>query len=306
MDTEIRDLLVKSCREMWLASQNCSHDRVDDECCDWYHSAWQYLRAIDCVSAPQWHEPFYTDTFKEVVESKKEIKVLISGTADYSLLHIWVKLARQYLGSDKRIHVDVVDKCSTPLKICKWYMDDQVKDGVENIISIDTNRQDLFFYSDEHLVEYDIVCADAFLTRFSDSKSASIVRIWNRMLKKGGKVITTVRISDKNSAQSEREDFLEYQAKINTFLKRVTDGYRELNAELAAEEKEPLDIKERNLKYLALQYIIKMKSHPQGGIKDIQKLFSEAKFKIDETSKVNKVKGEISETNYYQVVAVKR
>ena len=63
-NNELNNILKISCNDMCkFATKNCHIDYVDEENgCSWYHSAWAYLRLLDCVSAPQWHESNYRNS----------------------------------------------------------------------------------------------------------------------------------------------------------------------------------------------------------------------------------------------------
>ena len=125
---DLRGLLLDSCYYMYQLSDCCTNDFVAHNSsstthaasCRWYHSVWQYLRILDCVSSPQWHQSFYE---KEIVASlascKTHISILISGTADYSLLYLIVNVIKKYKSPEQNVSIDVVDLCETPLQICK-------------------------------------------------------------------------------------------------------------------------------------------------------------------------------------------
>ena len=92
-----------------------AHELCDKECL-WYHASWIYLRLLDLASSPTWHEEFYYEKLNECLFDN--CNVLISGTADFTLLAFIIDIARQ-----KKIkpNIYVLDICDTPLYACDWY-----------------------------------------------------------------------------------------------------------------------------------------------------------------------------------------
>jgi len=111
----IQNQLIESCDQMYeLSKQNCSGSYLDNNSCKWYHSAWQYLRVLDKVSSPTWHFNFYYEEFNRLITN--ETNILVSGTADYSILALIYFVAAKKNVSPK---IWVCDICNTPLYICQ-------------------------------------------------------------------------------------------------------------------------------------------------------------------------------------------
>ena len=181
-----------------VASVLCTHNHIDDEECNWYHGTWQYLRLLDMVSTPSWHHDFYTKQLHEALSltSASAPKALITGTADYSVLAYLINSSKQ-IGID--CEINVLDLCATPLFACKWY-------AKKSNVSINTYEQNIFEFSELHEKSMDIVVTDAFLTRFTANETQNILDVWSRVLKPGGRLITTVRMHGKTlPARSEEE-----------------------------------------------------------------------------------------------------
>lgn len=306
------DLLVKSSTIMnEYAVKNCNRDYVDTNCsCEWYHSVWQYLRVLNCVSAPQWHESFYINAFTSAFKQKKTLKILISGTADYSLLHL---LYTVLLTTENKAEIDIIDKCLTPLYICEWYNEhiDELfaAAGVQtlkNNVTVKTIQKDLLYYNVPDNAKYDIICSDAFLTRFEKDDAVSVVKKWNDLLIGSGKIITTVRIHGKYSPTT----LLQLTQKINLFDNKFKGRFKQLKAEqkqlFIVNANGKKEITEEELRFLSYRYIVKMESYSLGNQDDIAGLITSCGFVIDEKlSEINTVEGEISETEYYRIVAEK-
>lgn len=301
----LRKLLIESCGIMAKNAKDCRNDYVahnssqtsseNTTCCDWYHSVWQYLRVLDCVSSPQWHYEFYMKSFIKVFNAKSSIKILISGTADYSLLYLILSLLEGK--KNCKVKIDVVDLCPTPLEICKW-LKKNYKNLNENI-TIETIISNITMYSSAY--KYDIICSDAFLTRFSIQEAKSVVGKWEEMLADDGKIITTVRLNDFKKSESKRQ-IIDLSDDINIFCTKVIANYNELSDE----EKIKLNISAEDLRFMAFRYIVRMKSNALGGKAEIEELFETNRLKInDDESQIKSVQGEIHETNYYRIVAQK-
>lgn len=298
----LSDLLKKSCEKMYIYSEECTNDflvhnssvTTHSPCCNWYHGAWQYLRILDCVSAPQWHEEFYTKEILCAIENIEHPTILISGAADYSMLHLVIEATKE---SKKHIYIDMVDLCGTPIKICKWYLAELAKEepSCYSKYSVETEISNIALF--DRGIKYDIICTDAFLTRFSSNETPSIVEKWRKLLKENGKIITTIRLLQSSSLKD--RSFASQSVDINLFLKKVKERYR-----LFPKTSDCISINE--LSFLAARYIIRIKSNPFKNIDDIKKLFLNSGLYVDDKeSIVVEVPGEIRKTNYYCVVATK-
>jgi hypothetical protein len=165
-----------------LAPVLCRGDHVSPDNCAWYHGVWQYLRIFDMVSTPTWHADFYAEELGKLAATGNHQNVLISGTADYSMLaHVFWAYRSAKLPPD----VSVMDLCETPLFLCKWYAK-LVGQRVSTIAA------DILSY--HHQPSADVVTTDAFLTRFSPAVRPEILAKWKDWLRPGGMLVTTARI----------------------------------------------------------------------------------------------------------------
>jgi hypothetical protein len=226
MDTNSKDIFQKHLSEMLKKSANfsylvskriCTGGYNSSSCC-WYHSAWQYLRIIDKVSSPTWHLDFYFDTLIETI--KEGSKILISGTADYSLLALIFESAR-FL--NVKVDLTVTDICDTPLLLCEWY-------ASEMNFSISTIQGNILEL--KNLGDFDIVITDAFLTRFSKSDKKAIIKKWLSFLTNQGNIITTIRIGhgiEVKASDVEKEIFIQDAIReINLYDNIFPESIRDL------------------------------------------------------------------------------
>lgn len=274
----LQSYLNESCDKMFeIAKHNCKNSYVDIISCEWYHSAWQYLRVLDKVSSPTWHFDFYYKEFNNILFDG--IKILISGTADYSLLALIHFISQR---RNLSTQIWVCDICYTPLAICNFYAE-------RNGFKITTLHTDI--KSIEKLKYFDLITTDAFLTRFSFIEKKTVVNKWNMLLCDKGSIVTSVRL-DERFKQDERIQFVE---KKHVFVQSVIESVNENNEFLNKKEK---------IEDLAACYISRIASMPFISEKEIEELFSECRFNILEKETVY-VKGEITPTKYYRLSASK-
>jgi len=178
----MREDARRHCRESYLTAHESS--------CEWYHSSWQYLRILGLVSTPDWHTDFYSKAFGEAFDSEVR-DVLISGTADYAIVHHLARAIPKHLLQS--VVISVLDICPTPLQICRWY-DSWYESEFKTRLNLRYNQRDALD-TGYHDSAFDMITTDAFLTRFEDRERKLLVREWYRILKPGGRVVTTARLS---------------------------------------------------------------------------------------------------------------
>lgn len=300
---ELNMMLEKSCNEMKKYSiENCYRDYVDnDNSCCWYHSAWQYLRLLDCVSAPQWHDAFYRNEFIDIAKKNGGnymVKVLISGTADYSLLHLLIDAFFQLYnqeGMQVNSRIYVLDKCPTPISMCLLYPEYVAQFNWKKIeyirkhIQIIPCNNDIFLYREGN---FDLICTDAFLTRFSEENVKSVLNAWKNMLRVEGIIVTTIREHD----NIENKNLILASKDIRKFEKKVLDRYKTYIVKNGQ-----FPITEEELVFLANRYIIRMVSNNIGNQENIVLMFKKEGFEVAYDCK--EVQGEISKTNYIHIKA---
>ena len=274
----LQDQLFKTCDLTYkIALKNCKGSYLSgDDTCSWYHSVWQYLRLLDKVSSPTWHFDFYFKEFNSTINDNS--KILISGTADYSLLALihFVALKKKVKPS-----IWVNDICSTPLMICEYFA---------KIHNFDINIFQGNILLNDSKEKFDIITSDAFLTRFSFSEKKTVLEKWRFLLNPNGKIITTLRI-EKIIKQDEKIINVD---KVEVFTKEIEKPII----------KSKLPFKIIKLKKLAGNYIKKMVSTPFISINEVRKIFFMNKLNIIFENQ-NLVKGELKPTKYYQIVAQK-
>jgi hypothetical protein len=261
-----------------LAAVLCQGDHVSPEDCSWYHAVWQYLRVFNMVSTPTRHTRFYLRSLETLANSGDGSQILISGTADYSMLaHIlWA-----YRASGVRPEITVLDLCETPLFLCNWYaksVGTRVTTVAADILSFESERP------------FDLVATDAFLTRFPKGVRPTVMARWHKLVRPGGHVVTTARIEEGSS----RPTIQATPERADAFRRRALQEARRWQDFLAC----PPD----RVANLAQRYAERMTSHSFGSREEIECLFDDAGFAIEQLA-IEQVPGEMSSTLYGQVVA---
>jgi SAM-dependent methyltransferase len=162
------------------------------------------LRLLGLNTTPEHHAAFFRDGLRELPAAPR---VLISGTADYSLL---ARLLPAFDERGMRASVTVVDRCETALMLNRWYAE---KLGIE----IATTRSDALDYAETS--GFDLVCTHSFLGQFDAQRRLQLLAAWRRMLKPGGLLLTINRLRPGAGA-----DWLGYSAQQAALL---ADNVRE-------------------------------------------------------------------------------
>ncbi len=257
------------------AAYELCHNGIMDENCVWYHSVWQYLRLLNLVSTPAWHHTFYQTELAQAIKNKKTPKILISGTADYSMLAYVIDTCKR---ANCNAEITVLDTCQTPLFSCQWFAKREnvnIKCLQQNILKHDCGP-------------YDIICSDAFLTRFTKKDAGRVANRWNSLLKKGGCVITTVRVHDHKTSTQNRE------RQIKEFIEKAR--------ERSVKVQEHIQYSPKKIAQMAEEYITRMKSSNLGTEEDILALFNQFLVKYN----ISNVLGELERSKYLQIVAKKK
>ncbi len=263
-----------------LATALCRGDYVSLEDCSWYHGVWQYLRIFDLVSTPTWHSQFYMDELTRLARERDNARILVSGTADYSVLaHVLWTFAR----AGRRCHVTVLDLCETPLILCRWYARQLEQD-------ITTVRADILTYAPAD--KFDCITSDAFLTRFTPLQRPQLLDSWTALLKPGGRVITTVRIG--GPAGTEREFARPEQV----------DVFRQRALLQATRWRDFLPITAEEIAIKAQRYAERMVSHPVASADELREAFLKRGYQTERFDTVE-VKGEMVPTTYLEMTARK-
>lgn len=254
------------------------------ESCKWYHGAWPYLRLLGMVSTPDWHEDFYINALGNIDFSKIN-HILISGTADYSMLsYVLPSIPLNHL---RDITITVLDICDTPLEMCRRYKENYEKETRQRFNLRYENSDALDTLIQEETV--DLIITDAFITRFNQLDKVKLLTEWKRILKPDGCVITTARLTQKTMPIVKAN-----QIEIERFCEKVRDRVLHNFPWLIYS----LD----HVQQLALDYGQNMCSYPFSSKESIRELFKGFRLNVEYVA----VSGEFEEkTLYSRIIANK-
>lgn len=262
-----------------LSYAHCEGGYLSSSSCSWYHSAWQYLRLIDMVSTPSWHEGFYKNELDRFLEKNDQIRILISGTADYGMLE-------QIFSVNDISRIDevmIIDLCNSPLSICDEYNRRRKKGKLK----INKLKQDIrkTVIANE---TFDLILTDAFLTRFSTEDRIDIVVKWFDLLKPGGMVLTTARVeNNKEKVISTKADIIRYKKKVENKIKASGELMHHLHNKILSKAEE---------------YAKNIISYPLKNEDEVRSLFKHYKLSIN----LHSVKGEIQENTLYAQIKAQK
>jgi SAM-dependent methyltransferase len=125
---------------------------------------------------------FLVEALRAAARSGRFVRVLVSGSADYSMpAHVlWA-----YRAEAAALDLEVVDLCATPVSLTHWYaarVGASVTGHVSDILAFESVRP------------YDVVMASGFLGYFDLASRARLFDRWARLLRPGGKVVFTNRL----------------------------------------------------------------------------------------------------------------
>jgi len=240
-----------------LAPTLCHTDPVSHQNCSWNHGLWQYLRLLGLLTTPSHHAGFLREAFGHVAAGAVPPRILISGTADYSMLaHVLAIFGEHNITPD----ITVVDRCETPLYLNRWYADRLSR-------SISTHCADILDYQTGH--GFDMVCSHSFLGQFDPSGREQLAAKWQSLLRPGGLAVTVNRVRPAWSKTT--VGFSEEQA--GAFADEVLRKAQSMRAII---DVEPLQLAEEARVYAARQSAYPVKSQ-----EEIRQLFEHAGFHVE-------------------------
>ena len=273
------------------AARLCRADGPDRQGCAWYHGIWQYLRLLGVAAAPSRNAGFFLDTLEALARDGEFQRVLISGTADYSMLAYALQAYRNG-GATPRI--TVVDQCETPLFLCRWYAE-----RLSQTIEIHTGNM-LDFTPDD---AFDVVCCHSFLSRIPPTQRAGLIAAWKRALRPGGKVVTNTRLNPSWSEQA------------SGFTPEQIAAFRDQVYEEAVKQSDTLHIDPEEIAEDARRYAERSKTFSIRTQEEVIGLFEEGGFtleRFDLTETGGKLStgksgpGTAQKATYAEIVALRR
>ena len=239
------------------AAELCPSGKSAQPDCTLFHGLWQYFRIFGLASTPARNAEFFMNTLESLARDGAFSQMLISGAADYSML---AHVLQAYRNVEAAVHVTVLDRCETPLYLCRWYAE-------RMSVTIDTCTRDILDFAPQD--RFDVTCSHSFLARFSPPQRKELMSVWQRVLRPGGKVITNARLNP--SAPDDGSGFSPDQ--VTAFRDRV---YRE-----AVKHRDGLGIDADEIAEHARQYARGWITHSIRTPQEITDLFEGGGFDLD-------------------------
>lgn len=192
------------------AARHCA--RAPGGGCDHYHGFWQHLRLMGLGATLGGHPQRYLRALSELARrwagtggDMAARRVLVSGTADYSMLaHV---AAAFHAGAGAMPQLHVLDLCPTPLLLNEWY-------ARRTGLVVETVCADLLAH--EAPQGYDLVVTSSLLGYFSPAQRPALFTRLAALLRPGGCLMFSNRLRPGLPAQP--------LAQTETALQRLADA----------------------------------------------------------------------------------
>jgi len=133
------------------------------------------------------------------------------------------------------------------------------------------------------LHKFDVICTDAFLTRFNPNDGERVLRTWADLLRPHGRILTTIRVAPSDRTPSAQEP--------RQFAKRAAQAWADRGYESVVPCAE--------IEARALEYAHRMTSQPLGTKRQIVETLM--RWTDVEDVEVCQVEGELAPTEYLHV-----
>lgn len=200
---------------------------------------------------------FLVETLRRLARAGDFPRVLVSGSADYSMpAHaLWA-----YRAEGAPLRLAVLDRCETPLALSRWYAE---REGVTLV----THCVDVLDHAPPEPA--DAVFTNSFLGSFEPGNRPRLVAAWRRMLRPGGALFFTNRLRPR--AEAATLGFDAAQARVFAETAR-----REAESLGGAFGLDPAEAAQR-----AQAYAERYRSHPVRTVEEITGLLESGGFAVD-------------------------
>lgn len=165
-----------------LAKEHCRADAATGEPCAWYHGFWQFMRLMGLAKTSGGHANFLAEELRAAARSGDFPRLLISGSADYSMA---AHASWAYRQEGAELVLAMIDRCETPLALARWY-------GARYGTSVATFCSDILAFRQPG--QYDVVMTNSFLGYFDPPARARLFARWASLLRPRGRLILSNRI----------------------------------------------------------------------------------------------------------------
>jgi len=150
--------------------------------CRAYHAVWQYLRLGERTQSLRVDGSIYAAAAERLARMGTLRRVLVTATADYSMLAHLAFGARRG-GAQPTFHI--VDRCASTLELNRWY-------GDRMGLAVELTQSDVLAFKGNQA--YDLVCAHSFVSWVPVEDRPALFKVWRGSLSDEGRLCFSTRV----------------------------------------------------------------------------------------------------------------
>ncbi len=163
--------------------------------CAPYHGFWPTMRVLGLAASPARHEAFFRDALAPPAGARNDA-VLIAGAADQGMAAL---VSRAYGARDRTPGLTVVDRCATPLALCRSW-------AASSGCALRTVQADLRAFTTAQ--PFDAVCTHSLLGTVAPEDRLPLFARLRDALRPGGRLVTVARIAPAGDAPAAGDAFV--------------------------------------------------------------------------------------------------
>jgi hypothetical protein len=191
------------------AMDRCGHE--PDGSCQAYHAVWQYLRLINIAPSVRVDGSLYVAVAERLARAGRLRRVLITASADYSMLAHLAFGARR--GGAEPVF-DVVDRCATALYLNEWYA---AREGLQ----VQPIRASVPHENDGG--PYDLICSHSFIQWLPRADRGPLFKIWQGSLAPEGRICFSHRVWENDYVLGAEDMEQRVSAMIDKAMRKLTE-----------------------------------------------------------------------------------
>lgn len=183
--------------------------------CRAYHAVWQYLRLTGLARSVRNEGPLFVAAALRRARMGRLRRVLICGTADYSMLAYLGHAARQ-AGSEAwaETEFDVLDRCGTTLHMNAWY-------AARSGLRLRPLAASVFDFVPDR--SYDLICTHSFLPWLDFDSRPRLFRLWRDWLSADGELCISNRVDGEGGPKATQDRAPRLQGMQAEFFQRCDE-----------------------------------------------------------------------------------
>jgi len=238
------------------AMNRCDHEH--DGACQAYHAVWQYLRLINIAPSVRVDGSIYVAAAERLARAGRLQRVLITASADYSMLAHLAFGARR--GGAEPVF-DIVDRCATALHLNEWYA---AREGLR----VRTIQAAIPQASGSG--PYDLICSHSFIQWLPPEDRGPLFKVWRSCLTPEGRICLSNRVWTDDYVLNPEE----MKQRVNAMINKAMGKLAESGIALPCE-------RERFVELLRTYGYRRRDRHPALPLADFERWISEAGLAVE-------------------------